>query len=227
MYVFDGKPPDMKRGELAKRRAIKEKAEADLAAATEAGNAEEVERFARRTVRVTKEHNLECQRLLTLMGVPWVVAPSEAETQCVELCKANKVYAVASEDLDVLTSGGALLLRHMTFSAARKKDIAEYHLDILLQGLEFTFEQFIDLCILCGCDYLDPIRGVGKVTALKLMREHGSIEAILENIDRTKYKVPEDWDYQAARVLFRTPEVTPAVDIKLQWQDPVRERGGG
>ena len=54
VYVFDGKPPELKSGELAKRREIKEKAETDLAAAIEAGNDEDVERFTKRTVRIAR-----------------------------------------------------------------------------------------------------------------------------------------------------------------------------
>lgn len=50
-----------------------------------------------------------------------------------------------------------------------------------------------DLCILLGCDYTDTIRGVGPKTALKLIREHGNIETILQKIDRKKYTVPDSW----------------------------------
>lgn len=63
MYVFDGKPPDLKSGEIAKRREIKAKAETDLAAAIEAGNDEDVERFTKRTVKMDSGHNEDCKRL--------------------------------------------------------------------------------------------------------------------------------------------------------------------
>ena len=36
----------------------------------QAGNAEDVAKYAKRTVRVTQQHNDECKRLLDLMGVP-------------------------------------------------------------------------------------------------------------------------------------------------------------
>lgn len=38
------------------------------------GTSEEVARYTKRTVRVTKEHNDECKRLLKLMGIPYVEA---------------------------------------------------------------------------------------------------------------------------------------------------------
>lgn len=40
-----------------------------------AGTVEEVDKFSRRQVRVTKEHNEECRKLLGLMGIPVVVVP--------------------------------------------------------------------------------------------------------------------------------------------------------
>jgi flap endonuclease-1 len=56
-----------------------------------------------------------------------------------------------------------------------------------------THAQFVDLCILLGCDYCDSIKGIGPKTALKLVREHGDIETILKNIDRKKFVVPQSW----------------------------------
>lgn len=55
------------------RRELRQKAEAELAKATEENNADNIEKFSKRTLRVTKQHNEDCQQLLTLMGVPWVV----------------------------------------------------------------------------------------------------------------------------------------------------------
>jgi flap endonuclease-1 len=141
LYVFDGAPPKLKSGELAKRMQRKTEALASLEEAKETGDAEEVERFSRRTVRVTREHNDECQRLLKLMGIPYIIAPTEAEAQCAVLAKAGKVYAAASEDMDTLTFDAPVLLRHLTFSEQRKEPILEIHLDKVLEGLAMERDQ--------------------------------------------------------------------------------------
>ena len=62
------------------------------------------------------------------MGVPYIQAPCEAESQCAQLVKAKLVDAVGTEDMDALTFGSTLLLRHLTFSEARKMPIKEFHL---------------------------------------------------------------------------------------------------
>jgi len=161
VYVFDGKPPQMKSGELEKRKERRDVAQNALDKAKEEGDDEEVDRQSRRLVKVTKDHVEECKTLLKHMGIPYVEAPCEAEAQCAELVKAGKVYAVGTEDMDALTFGTTVLLRHLTFSEARKMPIKEFYLDKLLEGFEMNQDQFIDLCILLGCDYCDKIRGIG------------------------------------------------------------------
>lgn len=85
VYVFDGKPPQMKSGELNKRQERREEAQKSLDKATEAGDKVEIDKFNRRLVKVTKEHAEEAKQLLTLMGIPYVEAPCEAEAQCAAL----------------------------------------------------------------------------------------------------------------------------------------------
>ncbi|VDM02430.1 unnamed protein product [Schistocephalus solidus] len=223
VYVFEGKPPNLKAGELAKRTERREESQKELNKAEELGDVEAIEKFSRRLVKVTPQHNEDCKTLLKLMGVPVVQAPGEAEAQCSVLAKAGKVYAVGTEDMDALAFGAPVLLRHLTFSEARKMPIQEFRLQTVLDSLNFSMDQFIDLCILLGCDYCDTIRGVGPKKAVDLIQRLGSIEASLESIDKSKYTVPEGWIYKQAANLFTNPEVTDPELIELKWTDPDEE----
>ncbi|EOY11791.1 5'-3' exonuclease family protein isoform 1 [Theobroma cacao] len=232
VYVFDGQPPDLKKQELAKRYSKRADATEDLQQAMEAGNKEDIEKFSKRTVKVTKQHNEDCKRLLRLMGVPVIEASSEAEAQCAALCKSGKailshhlflfqVYAVASEDMDSLTFGAPRFLRHLMDPSSRKVPVMEFEVAKVLEELNLTMDQFIDLCILSGCDYCDSIRGIGGQTALKLIRQHGSIEHILQNINKERYSIPDDWPYQEARQLFQEPLVcTDDEQLEMKWNAP-------
>ncbi|CAL8070026.1 unnamed protein product [Orchesella dallaii] len=223
VYVFDGKPPEMKSGELEKRTERRNEAQKALEKAQEAGDAEEADKMQRRLVKVDKTHVAEAKQLLTFMGVPFVEAPCEAEAQCAFLQKTGQVFGVGTEDMDALTFGTKVLLRHLTFSEARKMPIKEFYLETVLEALQFTMDEFIDVCILLGCDYCDSIRGIGPKRALELMKSHRSIEKILDNIDKNKYTVPEYFPYKQARELFKNPEVDKTVQIS--WNMPIDEDG--
>nr|VDD26953.1 unnamed protein product [Brassica oleracea] len=249
VYVFDGKPPGLKRQEIAKRllgnllgsgTQKRADATADLTGAIEAGNKEDIEKCSKRTVKVTKQHNDDCKRLLRLMGVPvadafvYIQATSEAEAQCAALCKSGKVYGVASEDMDSLTFRAPKFLRHLMDPSSRKIPVMEFDVAKILEDLQLTMDQFIDLCILSGCDYCDSIRGIflfyhldrslgtnTHFTALKLIRQHGSIETILENINKDRYQIPEEWPYNEARKLFKEPDVlTDEEQLDIKWISP-------
>ncbi|KAI4342892.1 hypothetical protein MLD38_027457 [Melastoma candidum] len=223
-YVFDGQPPELKKQELAKRYSRRADATEDLAEAKETGIKEDIEKFSKRTVKVTKQHNEDCKKLLKLMGVPVIEAPCEAEAQCAALCKLGKVYAVASEDMDSLTFGAPRFLRHLMDPSSRKIPVMEFEISKILEELNLTMDQFIDLCILSGCDYCDSIKGIGGSTALKLIRQHGSIESILENMNKERYQVPDDWPYKEARELFKNPKVhAEDDDSELKWSAPDEE----
>lgn len=228
VYVFDGKAPDMKGGELEKRRKMREANQAALEEARKNDNAEEIAKFEKRTTRAKREHSEEAKKLLRMMGVPVVESPGEAEAQCAELCKGGLVYATATEDMDALTFGTPRLVRHMLNSKAKMKvvPIREFDLSKCLSGLEMTMDEFIDMCILCGCDYTNTIRGVGPKGAYKFLKEHKNIEGVIENIkDIKRYVIPAevDFQYKKARGLFVKPLVTPAKEVELKWASPDTE----
>ena len=58
-------------------------------------------------------------------------------------------------------------------------------------------EAFVDFCILCGCDYTGTIRGVGPMSAFKLLKQHGSIEAVAATLDSSKLPPAESWQVGA------------------------------
>jgi len=236
VFVFDGKPPEFKSGELEKRRAMKAKAEAEKAAAEKrlqegegdaAENIEQINRMAKRNVKVTKEHNEDVKALLRLMGLPVVEAPCEAEAQCAELAKHGKVFATATEDMDALTFQTPVLLRRLTYAEIKKMPVYEISYAKMMSGLGLTREQFVDLCILCGCDYAGSIRGVGPSNALKLIKEHKTLEKVVAAVESRakaeKYPIPPEFKSERLdqiRALFNAPEVTPAASVDLKFGNP-------
>ncbi|KAG2383604.1 hypothetical protein C9374_004275 [Naegleria lovaniensis] len=224
-YVFDGKPPELKSGELEKRREKQKEALEQFALASEEGDEEKMVMWNKRTARLTKEQSNDGKKLLRLMGVPVIEAPGEAEAQCAELCRGGLVYATATEDMDALTYATPVLVRHLTFSEARKQPLQEFSLKQVLEGLGVTEDQFIDICILCGCDYCDSIKGIGPKKALSMIKKYGNIEALLKNIEGKKFTPPEIFPYEEVRAIFKNPDVTPASEVadNMKWTEPDEE----
>lgn len=69
--------------------------------------------------------------------------------------------------------------------------------------MKLNMDQFIDLCILMGCDFLPTLPKIGKQRAYDLMKEYGSIEKIIASLDKTKYPIPENYNYEGVRQLFK------------------------
>jgi flap endonuclease-1 len=218
VYVFDGKPPELKMGELEARRAKREEATANLQTAMESGDQEQILKATKGTVRVTREQNEQTKELLRLMGIPVINAPSEAEATCAALCRDGKVYAAATEDADCLTFGTKTLVRNLMAAESQKKTILEVSLERVLEQLNITMVQFIDFCILSGCDYCDTIKGVGPSTAMRLIVQHGSIEKVLETLEPEK--VPANFRYQAARDFFVECEAVDTKTVEFTFGEP-------
>lgn len=233
VFVFDGTPPEMKKDELAKRDEKREKALAELEKAQEIGDEDSIKKQSVRIIHVTKKQVEDVKKLLELLGMPCVNAPSEAEAQCAELCKNGLVYGVVTEDADSLTFGTPVQIKQLNFSESsnkinekstgkQKNGMQIIKLPLILSELNINMDQFIDLCILSGCDYCGTIRGIGANTAYKLLKKYQNIENILQNIDQTKNPVPENFEFIKVRELFKNPIVSKKNELQdlIKWSSP-------
>lgn len=134
-----------------------------------------VEKMRGQMVSITKADFDLCRKLFDILNVPYFNAPIEAETMCSDLCIRGKVDAVLSEDTDVLAYGAPFFLTDIDVKEETCKRV-DYNK--LLSALNFTHEQFLDFCIMCGTDYNDNIPRVGPAKAFALITEHKSIEGV-------------------------------------------------
>ena len=128
---------------------------------------------------MSKEMAEDAKRLIKLMGLPCIVSPEEAEAQCAELAKSETIHATLSEDMDALTFGTPNLIRGLN---SKKQPVVEICLETVLSEMGLTMDEFIDLCILCGCDYTRTLPGIGPVRGYNYIKKHGSIEAIIDQL---------------------------------------------
>jgi len=220
VMVFDGKPPAFKRGTQAAREERKQAAEKRWKDAVEKG--ENGYKHAQATSRFTPQMVADAKELLGYMGVPVIQAPSEGEAMCASMCKSGIVDFASSQDYDSLLFGAPRLLRNVSISGKRKLPNQEVWVEVkpemlelenVLSVLGITREQLIIMGMLIGTDYNEGVKGVGPKTALKLVKEHGTLPAVIE---KTGWE--EGVDLQEVFELFSDPKVEDKPNI--EWAKP-------
>jgi flap endonuclease-1 len=195
IFVFDGKPPQIKQKILNTRKEIRYKA---LNKLNEIITEKDRIKYLKRSVCITKEHNDQCRELLNLMGIPYIDAIAEADSELANLCKKKQVDAVLTEDMDILTFGSPIIIRNLT---SYNKLPIQIELNKVLENLNLTYEQFIELCILFGCDYCYNIPDIKYNDIYNVYIKFKSIEKTLIELRNIGYNIP-NFDYQEAKDYF-------------------------
>lgn len=235
VYVFDGAHHPLKRATIELRSQVKERARAAYDAALKAGDLATARSKAQQTSSLTKPMVEQAKHLLRLLGLPYVDAPGEGEAQASSMVQRGQAYAVASQDYDAILFGAPRLVRNLSVTGRRKLPGRSAWVEILpeqialaetLDALRLTREQLIDAALLIGTDYNPGVQGIGPKTALELVREHRSLEDLLEKAETEegsvwrKLREGQDGlgDFEKIRNLFLEPPVSdtgPVVQGRL------------
>jgi flap endonuclease-1 len=216
IYIFDGKPSPLKSKEIERRRQVKQDAFKKYQEAITAGRFEDARKYGQATSVLTDMMVEESKMILTLLGIPYIQAPSEGEAAAAQLTQSNIAFACASQDYDSLLFGAKRLIRNLTISGKRKVPNRNVYVDIepeiiqqqqLLNETGLNLEQLVDVGIMIGTDF-NPggIPRIGPKTALKLVQEYNKLEKI-EKIEDSVVNIP----YEEIREIFLKQE-TPKVD---------------
>ncbi len=221
VFVFDGKPPDLKRRTIRSRTKARATAKKEWEKALAEGDMEKAFSKATQASKLEKDMVTQSKELLAKMGIPHVQAPGEGEAQASHMSSREDVWATASQDFDSLLFGSPRLIRNLTITGKRKlpgKQVfidvnpEEIELKMALSSLEIDRKQLVDLSILIGTDYNPGIKGIGPKKAFSLIRKHGNLNTIMEK---------EGFEIENAeeiKGIFLRPDVTD--DYQLEWTDP-------
>lgn len=193
--VFDGDYLPSK-GHTEKDRAArrKESRRAGLAL-LQAGKTAQAQQELQKAVDVTPLMAREMIEELKAAGIPYVVAPYEADSQLTYLEQQGTIQGVLSEDSDLLVFGVRCLLtkldqygecvmiRRDDFTACRELSLVGWKLS-----------DFRIMAMLSGCDYLPGIPNMGLKTAYRLVRKHKTVDRVIRAVQFDgKMKVPVDY----------------------------------
>ena len=229
VHIFDGKPPELKMKVLEDRFKIRQNAIDKLIEIDDKEKDKEKDdkdelsdidklRLIKQSISISQEEMSEVKEIVKLLGVPYIEAPQEADSQCAYLSRNNLVDYVASEDMDILTFGCKNLLKGFM-----KRNMVNINLEMILSEMEINMDQFIDLCILLGCDYTDSIDGVGLKKAYELIKKYKNIEMIItkeKKIAQGIYKLPNNFRYDESREYFNNPRHIEIKSSELILKEP-------
>lgn len=214
VYVFDGTPPRLKFGTNIRRSEIKDEARERYERAVEEENVEDMGKYARQNVRLTREILEDSKKLLLAMGIAVIQAPSEGESQAAFIAKRDG-WAVGSQDYDSLLFGAPRLIQNLTLARTRKTaggmvyispEVIE--LDSVLNTLGINLDQLICLGILAGTDY-NPggIKRIGQKKALDIVKKYREPVLIFNSVREKLESQENKFDWQEIYELFHKPEI--------------------
>lgn len=215
IYVFDGKSHELKSETQAKRREVREESEKIYKEALASGDTERAQKFAKRSSKLSPKIIESSKKLLEYMGIPYVEAKGEGEAQAAYLVANGDAYAVASQDYDCLLFGAKRVVRNLAVNS-NLGNLEFYELKKVLNDLNITREELIDMGILIGTDFSDGLKGVGAKTALKLAKNGQLKEKIAELQEISTHDLDE------VREIFLNHNVN--TDYKIKWEKPQKDK---
>lgn len=162
----------------------------------------ELRRKKSSTMRIPHSEIMKIADWLKYLGASVLIDKSEAEGACSIYNRLNYVDAVISDDADTVIFGTKKLIRCVSKQSSREfTQVDVYDIAACVKVLNINQDQLIDLAILAGCDFCPKIPKMGVVTALKSIQQFNTIENIIKQ-PKIKARIPEDFDYKAARHVF-------------------------
>ncbi|KAJ6691196.1 DNA REPAIR PROTEIN COMPLEMENTING XP-G CELLS [Salix koriyanagi] len=126
----------------------------------------EQRKLERNAESVSNEMFAECQELLQMFGLPYIIAPMEAEAQCAYMELANYVDGTVTDDSDVFLFGAQSVHKNIFDD---RKYVETYLMKDIENQLGLSREKLIRMALLLGSDYTEGVSGIGIVNAIEVV----------------------------------------------------------
>jgi flap endonuclease-1 len=223
IYIFDGIPGEEKKEVIVSRQnKLKEKKVLMDNLKKEIDETDDLEqknklkqtlyKLDNKTIHVTKEDVLQIKYMFDLLNIKYIQAIGEADLLCSKMCSTGKVDFVITEDMDILTSGSNLLLRDFNIY---NNNATLFDLNEILNKLEISYEKFVDLCIMLGCDYLKRPNGMGPKKSFKLIKDCENVDDIVLKMLEKGVTIEDDYieKFKKAKQIFMNYNMDYCSDV--------------
>ncbi|CAL7949447.1 unnamed protein product [Xylocopa violacea] len=123
-------------------------------------------KLERQGIDISDQIRIEAQELLRLFGIPYIVAPMEAEAQCAYLEQIHLTDGTITDDSDIWLFGGQCVYKNFFDN---NKKVLEFRSCDIHHHFKLTRNELIRLALLVGSDYTTGLTGIGPVTALEIL----------------------------------------------------------
>ncbi|XP_059284468.1 DNA repair protein UVH3 isoform X1 [Lycium ferocissimum] len=127
---------------------------------------DEQRKLERNAESVSSEMFAECQELLQMFGLPYIIAPMEAEAQCAYMELTNLVDGVVTDDSDAFLFGARSVYKNIFDD---RKYVETYFMKDVENELGLDREKIIRMALLLGSDYTEGVSGIGIVNAIEVV----------------------------------------------------------
>ena len=136
---------------------------------------EEINKLEKKCVHFSKEVTNNLIDFFEICGIPVIQENCESDFILAKLNENKLIDYVLSEDSDLFAFGARKVLKNFSI---QEESFNLYDKDKMLEALEFNQNEFIDMCILCGCDYTPKIKNLNCSKSFELIKELKEIENI-------------------------------------------------
>ncbi|CAO3635154.1 unnamed protein product [Cunninghamella blakesleeana] len=227
VVVFDGNPIPMQNSSKLQRRKQQLEAHSKGMDHLRKGEIKKSIESFQKAVHITSQMINEVIKALIDKDVKYIRAPFDVEAQLAYLCKNKMVDAVITESSNLLVYGCPTTLFKLNhFGEAKEVKIADLRNIKELDLSILNFDQFQQMCILSGCDYLPSLKGVGLKVAYKLISTYKSIDKVFESLQFGKIHTNPEYEKQYKQVndVFKYQYVYNPFDKKIVRMLPNDER---
>ncbi|CAE7169948.1 unnamed protein product [Rhizoctonia solani] len=220
--VFDGGPLPAKRGTEKDREEKRAKSLAQAQVLEAQGKGNEAYEFYKKCVDITPQMAYQVIKALRAEGIPYVVAPYEADAQMAYLEREGIVDGIITEDSDLVVFG----CRNLLFKLGPDGSCVNVRRDDLgavKDLLGWSSDELRWMAMLSGCDYIDSLPGLGLKTAHKLLRKWKTAEKVIQAVRMDgSYKMPKGYleSFRIAELAFLHQRVYDPISQKLTHLGP-------
>ena len=152
LFIFDGPPPDYKKQIIRKRRnyftslIARHKLLTQIKDACGTNNIDKTMHMLENKMRkLTSDDIAQVKKYLEVNNYKYFVTTNEveADTMCVDLVKNKTVYAVLSEDMDIVGMGCPMTIRYFDKT---NETCVYYNINNILNDLDITIDEFMKMC---------------------------------------------------------------------------------